>query len=112
MVECSCESREHALNISAFTTTGRRIVHVAGVTCFTGWQCLQAALAARLECELDDVHIREDEDGIERLAVRGDVIGYVTTEIGGVTYGIPDAPSIVPADEPEGQRAPSPRIEA
>ena len=100
------------MNISAFTTAGRRVAHVAGVTCFTAWQCLQAALAARFECDIDSVAIREDNEGIERLTVRGEVIGYVTTEIGGITFGIPDAPGIVPSDEPEGQHASPPPIEA
>jgi hypothetical protein len=90
------------VNISAFRSTRRRIAHVAGVTCFTAWPCLQAALAARFECDLDAVHILEDEQGIERLSVRGAMIGYVTTEIGGIAFGLPDAPSLVPADDPDG----------
>ena len=68
------------------------------MTCFTAWQCLQASLAGRFECEPDEIGILEDDDGVERLSLRGAVIGYVTTEIGGITFGIPDAPSIVPED--------------
>lgn len=70
------------------------------MTCFTAWQCLQASLAARFECEPDEIGILEDDEGIERLSLRGAVIGYITTEIGGITFGIPDAPSIVPGDTP------------
>jgi hypothetical protein len=78
------------VNISAYTTCGRRLAHVIAVSCFDAWPCLQTALAARFECHLDDVVLVEDGNGIERLAVLGDVIGYVTTEIGGRVYGLPD----------------------
>ena len=90
------------MNISAYTNAQRRIAHVAGVSCFTAWECLQGALAARFECELDEIAIREDDHGVERLWVLGAAIGYVTTEIGGVTFGLPDAPSLLPADLPDG----------
>jgi hypothetical protein len=86
---------------------------VAGVSCFTAWQCLQAALAARFECDLDEVQILEDDTGIERLWVLGCVIGYATTEIGGITFGFPDAPSIVPPDPPANpQTVPTHALEA
>lgn len=40
------------------------------------------------------------------------MIGYVTAEIGGITFGLPDAPSIVPDQPDDAVGAPAPAVEA
>jgi hypothetical protein len=78
------------VHISAYTPCGRRIVHLIGLSCFDAWPCLRAALAAQFECARDEVRLVEDDDGVERLRVRGTVIGYVITETGGMVFGRPE----------------------
>lgn len=75
------------MNVTAYDTEGHRLVRLTAVSCFDAWPCLQAALAARFECDRDDLRLREDGAGNESLILRGAVVGRVTTEIAGLTFG-------------------------
>jgi hypothetical protein len=57
-------------------------VTLHGLTAFTKWDAISNCIARECDCDADDVHVEEDEDGVEHLTVDGKRVARVEEYVG------------------------------